>query len=141
MDETWLYHYDPEQKQQSVEWQHSSSTRPQIILSAKIHRKISRLDFVRSRWHPPHRSSSKGPNYQHGVFLISADAIEGHFEGNCCGKFIKVVLFLHDNVSAHRALATQKERAYLGFHCLDHPPYSPDQAPLDYHLFSGLKKN
>jgi len=29
---------------------------------------------------------------------------------------------------------------YLGFHCLDHPPYSPDLAPLDYHLFPGLKK-
>jgi len=28
MDETWLYHYDPETKQQSVEWRHSSSPRP-----------------------------------------------------------------------------------------------------------------
>jgi histone-lysine N-methyltransferase SETMAR len=30
--------------------------------------------------------------------------------------------------------------AYLGFQRLDHPPYSPDLAPSDYHLFSGLKK-
>jgi len=28
MDETWLYHYDPETKQQSMEWQHSGSPRP-----------------------------------------------------------------------------------------------------------------
>jgi len=28
MDETWLYHYDPETKQQSMEWQHSHSPRP-----------------------------------------------------------------------------------------------------------------
>jgi hypothetical protein len=28
MDETWLYHYDPETKQQSMEWRHSSSPRP-----------------------------------------------------------------------------------------------------------------
>ena len=28
MDETWLYHYDPETKQQSVEWRHSGSPRP-----------------------------------------------------------------------------------------------------------------
>ena len=52
----------------------------------------------------------------------------------CCGKFTKLVLFLHDNAPAHRALATQKKLAYLGFHCLDHPPYSPDLAPSDYHL-------
>jgi len=28
MDETWLYHYDPETKQQSVEWRHSGSPHP-----------------------------------------------------------------------------------------------------------------
>jgi len=31
--------------------------------------------------HPPHWLSSKGPNYQRGVLLISAGVIEGHFEG------------------------------------------------------------
>ena len=28
MDETWLYHYDPETKQQSMEWWHSGSPHP-----------------------------------------------------------------------------------------------------------------
>jgi len=51
-----------------------------------------------------------------------------------------VVLFLHDNAPSHRALATQKKLAYRGFQCLDHPPYSPDLPPSDYHLFPGLKK-
>ena len=57
----------------------------------------------------------------------------------CCGKVTKGVLFLHDNALSHWALATQKKLAYLGFQCVDHPPYSPDLAP-DYHLFPGLKK-
>jgi len=56
-----------------------------------------------------------------------------------CGKVTKGVLFLHDNAPAHRALATQKKLAYLRFRFLDHPPYSPDLAPPDYHLFPGLK--
>jgi len=56
------------------------------------------------------------------------------------GKITKGVLFLHDSVSAHRALATQKKLAYLGFQCLDHTPYSSDLALSDYHLFRGLKK-
>jgi len=34
-----------------------------------------------SRRHHHHWLSSKGPNYQRGVLLISAGAIEGHFEG------------------------------------------------------------
>jgi len=56
------------------------------------------------------------------------------------GKLTKGVLFLHDNAPAHRALPTQKKLAYLGFQYLDQPSYSPDLAPSDYHLFSGLKK-
>jgi len=46
----------------------------------------------------------------------------------CRGKVTKGVLFLHDNAPAHRALATQEKLTYLGFQCLDHPPYSPDLA-------------
>jgi len=57
------------------------------------------------------------------------------------GKVTKGVLFLHDNASAHRELATQKKLAYLVFQCLDHPPYSPDLAPSNYNLFPELKTN
>jgi len=55
-------------------------------------------------------------------------------------KFTKVVLFLLDNAPAPWALATQKKLPYLGFQCLDHPPYSPNVVQSDYHLFPGLKK-
>ena len=55
-------------------------------------------------------------------------------------NFTKGVLFVQDNTPAHGALATQKKLVYLAFQCLDHPPYSPDLAPSDYHLFPGLKK-
>ena len=47
---------------------------------------------------------------------------------------------MYNNALSHRALATQKKLAYLGLHCLDHPPYSLNLALLDYHLFPGLKK-
>jgi len=61
-------------------------------------------------------------------------------KGKRCGEFTKLVLFLRDTVPAQKALASQKILAYLGFQCLDHPPYSPYLSPTDYHLFSGLKK-
>ena len=56
------------------------------------------------------------------------------------GKFTKGILFLHDNAPPHRALATQKKLACLGFHCLDHPPHSPDLASSYYHLSPGMNK-
>jgi len=40
----------------------------------------------------------------------------------------------------HRALTTQKKLDYLGFQCLDHPPYTLDLSSSDYHLFPGRKK-
>jgi len=35
MDETWLYHYDPETKQQSREWRHNGSPHPQKFRAQK----------------------------------------------------------------------------------------------------------
>jgi hypothetical protein len=42
MDETWLYHYEPETKQKSLEWRHRDHPTPKIP-SAKIRWKSSRL--------------------------------------------------------------------------------------------------
>ena len=54
-------------------------------------------------------------------------------------EFHRGILDLYDKSPGHRALATQKGLAYLGFQYLDHPPYSPDLAPLDYLLFPLVK--
>jgi len=50
MDKPWLYHYDPETKQQSMK----RLTLPPKILRAKICWETSRLNFLGSRRHPPH---------------------------------------------------------------------------------------
>jgi len=141
MHETWLYHYDPETKQLSMEWRHSCSPHPKKFRVQKSVGKVLVLIFKELRPHPPHWLSSKGPNYQGGVLLISAGAVEWHFEGKTLWEGHQGVLFLHDNALAHWALATWKKLAYLGFQCLDHPPYSLDLAPLDYHLFPDWKNN
>jgi len=41
MDETWLCHYDPKTKQQSVEWRHSGSPRPKKFQVQKPAEKFS----------------------------------------------------------------------------------------------------
>ena len=67
--------------------------------------------------------------------------LKGILKGKHRGKATKGVLFLDDNAPAHRALATQKKLAYLGFQCLDHPSYSPDLVPSDYHVFPRLRRH
>ena len=48
------------------------------------------------------------------------------------------VILLHDNVSAHKAKPVQDTIKTLGWEQLPHPPYSPDLAPSEYHLFSSM---
>jgi hypothetical protein len=82
-----------------------------------------------------------------GYYSLLNNAEERNSQLVCCGslkplKYRGADKFLvrPGKEKAHRALATQKKLAYLGFQCLDHPPYSPDLAPSEYHLFPGLKK-
>jgi hypothetical protein len=73
--------------------------------------------------------------------IVCAGAIEGCLKKKRRGNFNQGVSFLHDNAPAHRALATRKKLSHLGFQCLDRPPYYPDLALPDCHLFPGLKNN
>jgi len=54
MDETWLYHFDPETKQQSMEWRHSGSPRPKEFRVQKSVGKFLASILFGSRRHPPH---------------------------------------------------------------------------------------
>jgi histone-lysine N-methyltransferase SETMAR len=47
---------------------------------------------------------------------------------------------LWDNARPHVAAATTRKVEELGFRLLNHPPYSPDLAIADFHLFGAMKK-
>jgi hypothetical protein len=51
------------------------------------------------------------------------------------------VLLRHDNARPHTARATQERIQELQWELLEHPPYSPDLATSDFHLFGPLKNH
>jgi transposase len=50
------------------------------------------------------------------------------------------VVLLHDNAGQHTAARTRVMLEHFNWELFDQPPYSPDIAPSDYHLFTYLKK-
>jgi len=135
MDETWLYRYDPDTMQQSMEWQHSGSPRPNIFRVQKSARKILASIFWDQDGILPigYLPKDQTINAEYYSFLLLQ--MKDILKEKRCEKFNKGVLFLHDSAPAHQALATQKKLAYLDCKCLDHTPYSPDLVPSDYHHF------
>jgi hypothetical protein len=49
------------------------------------------------------------------------------------------IVLLHDNARPHTAACTSSLLEHLNWELFDHPPYSPDLAPSDWHLFICLK--
>nr|BAO79485.1 transposase [Campsomeris sp. Cas_Ok01] len=53
----------------------------------------------------------------------------------------KGVVFHHDNARPHTSLVTRQKLLELGWEVLSHPPYSPNLAPSDYHLFRSMQNS
>jgi len=139
MDETWLYHYDPETKQQSVECRHSGSSCPKKFRVQKSAGKVLASIFWDQDSIIPIDYLPEGQTINAEYYSSLLVQLKDILKEKRHRKVIKVVLFSHDNAPAHQALVTQKKLAYLGFQCLDNPPCSSDLALSEYQLFPGLK--
>jgi hypothetical protein len=129
MDETWLYHCDPETRQQSMEWRHSGS--PRLPKKSRVQKPIGKF-LATFSW---------AKLWTRNITHLCWCNWRTFWRENAEGSSQKKSLFLQDNSPAHRALETQSKMSCLGFQYLDYPRYSPDLTPSDNHLFPGLKNN
>ena len=60
-------------------------------------------------------------------------------QANCPER--RKVRLLHDNTKPHTSKITRQKLEEFGWEVLPHPPYSPDLAPSDYHLFRSLRNH
>ena len=140
-DETWIHHYDPESKHESMEWRQKGGDPPLKARRQQSAGKIMMTVFWDARGpilidFLPHKQTVTGAYYA-GLLGQLRDSVREKRRG----MLHRGVLLLHDNAPVHSAHVAQAAIREAGFEQLPHPPYSPDLAPSDFHLFPHLKRH
>ncbi len=142
VDESWLYLYDPESKEQSRQWLRCDEERPQkpqrglwtgktMIVTFFDSQGMIYFEFVRR----PQTVNQQ--LFQNIIRRFHAALIVQRPHGAVQGcRFIHM-----DNASSHTADLTLRLLRQLQLTRLPHPPYSPDLAPNDFWLYPTMKKN
>ena len=81
----------------------------------------------------------QGSTINAGVYCDTLQKLHRAIQNKQHGMLSWGVVMIHDNAHPHTAAATQNLITTFGWEQFDHPPYSPDLAPSDFHLFVHLK--
>ena len=140
-DETWVHYYTPECKRASMEWRKKEEPPPikaKVIPSAgKVmctvfwdNEGILHVDFLHDR---------RTINAEYYSNLLR-EHVKPAYRSKRRHKPMRDAILLQDNARPHTARLTMATIAELGWQTLEHPPYSPDLSPCDFHLFGPLKE-
>ena len=140
-DETWLHHWDPDTKKESMQWKHPCSPPPKKFRIQPSASKVMATVFWDSKGiilidNKPAGTSITGKYYANVIKQLRVAIKEKRR-----GKLAAGVLLLHDNAPVHKSRVAQAAIRECKFEQLNHPPYSLDLAPSDYYLFRNLKSH
>ena len=100
-DETWVHHYDPETKLESMQWKHKGSTTPKKFWVQQSSRMVKQQFFGTQKvfffWNSL-KTTITGDTYA-SIMM----ALRENIKQKCRGKLSASVLLLHDNESAYKS--------------------------------------
>lgn len=137
-DESWIYSYEPETKQQSTVWVFQDEANPTKVVRARSTSKQMVACFFKITGHvatiPLQERRTVNSEWYTTVCL--PEVLSEIRKNNCR----KRVFLHHDNASSHTSAQTKDYLLAQNVKLTGHPPYSPDLAPNDYFLFPTIKK-
>jgi len=140
-DETWAFHFTPETKQQSREWRHSSSPKPRKFKTTRSAGKVMPTVFWDRKGVLLVNFMAHGTTINADRYCETLKKLRRAIQNQRRGMLTKGVCLLHDNACPHIARQTVVLLDQFGWDIVTHPPYSPDLAPCDYHLFPKLREH
>ena len=137
-DETWIYSYDPETKQQSTVWVFPDEPNPTKVVRSRSTSKKMIACFFGQTGHiatiPLEDQKTVNAKWYTGICLPKV--IQEMRKNN---KKRRIILH-HDNASSHTAHETNDYLKHRKVELMSHCPYSPDLSPNYFFLFPYVKK-
>ncbi|KAJ4435712.1 hypothetical protein ANN_18328 [Periplaneta americana] len=139
-DKIWVSHMTPESKQQSMEWRHTASPRKKKFKQTMSTHKIMCTVFWDRKGVLLIEFLPRGETINRDTYCQTLKKLHRAIQNKRRGMLTDGVVLLHDNARPHTARDIQNLISKFGWEQIDYPPYSPDLAPSDFHLFLHLKK-
>lgn len=138
-DESWIYAYDPDSKQQSTVWVFQDEPKPTKVVRSRSTSKKMVATFVAKTGHVA------------TIALEDRRTVNAEWYTTVCLPQVvaelrksnpkRRIILHHDNASSHTAARTIDYLKKQNVEILDHPPYSPDLSPNDFFTFPKIKKS
>ena len=140
-DETWARSFEPELKRQSAQWRSPTSPQPQKAIWGYAKQKVMHIVFYTSKkvlcnYAVPPKTTVTAELYRWVLIHKLRPAIAKKQPE----LLRKSPILLHDEARPHIADVVKEQLMDWGWEVLDHPPYSPDISPCDFHLFPLMKE-
>jgi histone-lysine N-methyltransferase SETMAR len=136
-DETWVCHYTPESKRQSLQWRHSSSPATKKFKTTHSARKVMASVFWDRKGVLLVDFMLKGTTINAEAYCNTLKKLRRAIQNRRRAMLTRGVNLLHDNARPHTARVSRELLTSFGWDIITHPPYSPD---LVNHLFTKLKE-
>lgn len=140
-DETWVHYFQPETKRASMEWKHSTSPRtkkPKVVASAG---KVMLTLFFDNEGVVLAEFMPKGTTINSAAYCATLKRLRKALKDRRPGKLTRKIVLIHDNATPHSARVTQDLLKKFKWDVWEHPPYSPDLSPCDFHVFGPMKQD
>jgi len=140
-DETWIYDYDPETKQQSAVWQFPDEEPPTKVKRPRsVGKRMVAVFFRKSGLVAVVPLKERRTVNSDWYTTVCLPKVFQELRNQRLRTGTRGILLHHDNASAHTAAATLDFLAAENVQLVTHPPYSPDLAPCDFWLFPKVKE-
>lgn len=139
-DETWVFYENPHDRVSGSEWRKKGSRPPELPKLRSNQKKIMASVFWDCKGIVHIDVLEKGSTVNSDRYCSLLTKVREEIKAKRRGKLGKGIILLDDNARPHRSKETIKFLKDLKWTSLPHPPYSPDLAPSDFHLFRHLKK-